>query len=251
MLRSGFPTAGCNGLGWIRHFIRLVSKRRGSSLRRLEEEQARWQYYNQSKAAGHRQMVPIREVQYGYRWRHSRQMERRHWPFLHRGRWPGNGHLRNGSGSRSLGWVWPDLGWRGRGSGSVITQSCPTLCDPTDCGPPVSSVHGILQARIWSGLPVPSLKDLPDAGIEPGSPALQADSLPSELQGRSRVEGEGGIKSTNSSVTESAIKERHLLQIRHNPLPAEHVLKEWRFWWCQQAFFGGHLQMNFGSMCVD
>ena len=27
-------------------------------------------------------------------------------------------------------------------------QSCPTLCDPTDCSPPVSSVHGILQVRI-------------------------------------------------------------------------------------------------------
>ena len=28
------------------------------------------------------------------------------------------------------------------------TQSCPTLCDPMDCSPPVSSVLGILQARI-------------------------------------------------------------------------------------------------------
>ena len=30
----------------------------------------------------------------------------------------------------------------------IITQSCPALCDPTDCSPPGSSVHGILQARI-------------------------------------------------------------------------------------------------------
>ena len=29
-----------------------------------------------------------------------------------------------------------------------IVQSCPTLCDPMDWGPPGSSVHGILQARI-------------------------------------------------------------------------------------------------------
>ena len=29
-----------------------------------------------------------------------------------------------------------------------IAQSCPTLCDPLDCSPPGSSVHGILQARI-------------------------------------------------------------------------------------------------------
>ena len=31
---------------------------------------------------------------------------------------------------------------------SKIAQSCPTLCDPVDCSPPGSSVHGILQARI-------------------------------------------------------------------------------------------------------
>ena len=29
----------------------------------------------------------------------------------------------------------------------MLTQSCPSLCDPIDCSPPVSSVHGILQAR--------------------------------------------------------------------------------------------------------
>ena len=36
----------------------------------------------------------------------------------------------------------------------------------------------------WSGLPFPSPEDLPDPGIKPGSPALQANSLPLELQGR-------------------------------------------------------------------
>ena len=30
----------------------------------------------------------------------------------------------------------------------LVTKSCPTLCDPMDCSPPGSSVHGILQARI-------------------------------------------------------------------------------------------------------
>ena len=33
----------------------------------------------------------------------------------------------------------------------------------------------------WRGQPIPSLADLPDPGIEPGSPVLQADSLPAEL----------------------------------------------------------------------
>ena len=44
-----------------------------------------------------------------------------------------------------------------------------------DCSPPGSSVHG---------MPVPSLGDLPDPGIEPGSPALQADYLLSEPPGK-------------------------------------------------------------------
>ena len=35
-------------------------------------------------------------------------------------------------------------------------QSCPTLCDPMDCSPPVSSVHGILQARILEWVAMPS-----------------------------------------------------------------------------------------------
>ena len=47
-----------------------------------------------------------------------------------------------------------------------------------------SSVHGIPQARIWIELPFPSPGYLPDPGIEPGSPALQADSLLSELPGK-------------------------------------------------------------------
>ena len=63
---------------------------------------------------------------------------------------------------------------------SEVAQSCPTLCDPMDCSLPGSSVHGIFQARVWSGLLFPSPGDLPDSKIEPGSPTFQADALPSE-----------------------------------------------------------------------
>ena len=42
---------------------------------------------------------------------------------------------------------------------------------------------GFSRQEYWSGLPFPSPGDLPNPGIEPGSPALQADSLPTELQG--------------------------------------------------------------------
>ena len=39
---------------------------------------------------------------------------------------------------------------------ALVAQSCPTLCDPTDCSPPGSSVHGILQARILEWVAMPS-----------------------------------------------------------------------------------------------
>ena len=66
-----------------------------------------------------------------------------------------------------------------------VAQSSLTVFDPVDCSPSGSSVHGILQARIPEWLqPFPSPGDLPKSGMELGSPALQADSLLSELQGR-------------------------------------------------------------------
>ena len=43
---------------------------------------------------------------------------------------------------------------------------------------------GISRQEYWSGLLFPSPGDLPNPGIKPGSPALQAESLPSEPQGK-------------------------------------------------------------------
>ena len=51
----------------------------------------------------------------------------------------------------------------------VHAQSCPTLCNPIDCSPPGSSVHGIFQARILEWVACPPPGDLPDPGIEPES----------------------------------------------------------------------------------
>ena len=45
-------------------------------------------------------------------------------------------------------------------------QSWLTLCNPMDCGPPGSSVHGILQARRVEWVAMPSSGDLPDLGIK-------------------------------------------------------------------------------------
>ena len=53
-----------------------------------------------------------------------------------------------------------------------------------DCSPPGSCVHEILQTRILAWVAIPSPGDLPYPGIKPGSPARQADSLPTELQGK-------------------------------------------------------------------
>ena len=54
----------------------------------------------------------------------------------------------------------------------LIAKFDPTLCDPMDCSLPGSSVHGISQARNWSGLTFPSLGSLPNPGIESRSLAL-------------------------------------------------------------------------------
>ena len=55
-------------------------------------------------------------------------------------------------------------------SRSVVSDSR----DPMDCSPAGSSVQGILQARILDGLPFPTLRVLPDPGIETASPAFLA-----------------------------------------------------------------------------
>ena len=67
---------------------------------------------------------------------------------------------------------------------SEIAQSCPTLCYPMDCSLPGSSLHGILQARVLEWVAISFSRDLPDPGIEPGSPAFQADTLTSEPPGK-------------------------------------------------------------------
>ena len=72
----------------------------------------------------------------------------------------------------------------GAGKENVKVTSVVSLCDSTDCSPPGSSVHGILQARILEWVAFPSPGDPSNPGIEPRSPALQADSLLSEPPGK-------------------------------------------------------------------
>ena len=60
----------------------------------------------------------------------------------------------------------------------LVAQLHPILCDPKDLSPTLSM--GFSRQEYWSGLPFLSPGDLPDPEIEPWSPTLQADSLPSE-----------------------------------------------------------------------
>ena len=53
------------------------------------------------------------------------------------------------------------------------------------CQAPLSM--GFSRQQYWSGLPFPPPGDLPDPGIEPGSPALEADALTSEPPGKPRL----------------------------------------------------------------
>ena len=67
----------------------------------------------------------------------------------------------------------------------LVAQLCLIPCDLMNCSLQAPLSMGFSRQEYWSGLPVPSPEDLPDPGIEPESPALQADALPSELKGRS------------------------------------------------------------------
>ena len=65
---------------------------------------------------------------------------------------------------------------------------CPTFCDPWTVVGQAPPSKGFSRQEHWSGLPFPSPGSLPEPGIEPGSPALQADSLPSESPGNYNLE---------------------------------------------------------------
>ena len=75
----------------------------------------------------------------------------------------------------------------------LVAQLCLTLCDLMDCSPTGFSVHGIFQARTLEWVAMSSPGDLPNPGIKPRSPALQADSLLSESPGKPKTTGVGSL----------------------------------------------------------
>ena len=65
--------------------------------------------------------------------------------------------------------------------GGLVAKSCLSFVTPwtVACRAPLSM--GFFRQEYWSGLPFPAPGDLPNPGIKPRSPTLQADSLPTEL----------------------------------------------------------------------
>ena len=72
----------------------------------------------------------------------------------------------------------------GKPKNVLVTQLCPSLCNPMDCSLPGSSVHRILQARILGWVAIPFFRGSFQPAIESRSPVLQTDSLLSEPPGK-------------------------------------------------------------------
>ena len=70
------------------------------------------------------------------------------------------------------------------GGGGSVAKSCPTLGTPWTVAHQAPLSIEFSRQEYWSRLPLPSPGDLSYPGIEPGSPALQADFLPTELRGK-------------------------------------------------------------------
>ena len=73
---------------------------------------------------------------------------------------------------------------QGGGGGGLVTKSCLTLATPWTVAPQAPLSLGFSRQEHWSGLPFSSPGNLPNPGMEAGSPALQADTLPSEPPGK-------------------------------------------------------------------
>ena len=89
----------------------------------------------------------------------------------------------------------------------MCAQSCPTLCNPMDCSPPGSSVHGIFQARILEWVAMPPPGDLPDQGSNPHLLHLlhwKVGSLPLASPGKPRMNG--GSHATPVILSELLLK---------------------------------------------
>ena len=89
------------------------------------------------------------------------------------------------------------------GGGGLVAQPCLTLAISWTVAYQAHLSMGFSRQEYWSGLPFPPPGGLPNPAIEPGSAALQADSLPSEPPGRP-------CPSSNTNVTEACRAHPHM-----------------------------------------
>ena len=75
----------------------------------------------------------------------------------------------------------------------LVAQSIWLVMTPWTLAASLLCPWGFSRQECWSGLPFPSLGDLPNPGIKPRSPTLQVDSLPSEPPGKPRKAGVGSL----------------------------------------------------------
>ena len=95
--------------------------------------------------------------------------------FMDRGAWRATVHRAAKSWTQLSEWTCMHYRKKKKTVKELVTQSCLTLRNPTDCSPPGFSVHGFSRQEYWSGWPFSSPGDLPNPGIQLRSPALQAD----------------------------------------------------------------------------
>ena len=102
-----------------------------------------------------------------------------------------------------------------------VTQLCPVLATLWTVAHQAPLSMGFSRQKYWKGLPFPSPGDLPHPGIEPRSPALQADSLPAELPGKPKI-----TVSQFSSVAQSCLILCNPMNRSTPGLPVHHQLPE-------------------------
>ena len=138
----------------------------------------------------------------------------------------------------------------------LVSQSCPTLCDPMDCSPPGSSVHGdSLGKNTGVGLPCPPPGDLPNPGIKPRSPALQVSEPPGKLKntGVGSLSLPQGIFPTQKSNQGLPHCQQILYQLSYRGRPEDSLTrsKMWEFYRINNGFFPNPSETANGKIRED
>ena len=103
----------------------------------------------------------------------------------------------------------------------LVTQSCPTLCDPMDCSLPGTSVHGDSPGPNTGVGSLALLQgNFPNLGIEPRYPALQEDRLPTEPSGKPKSTGVCCLSLPSGNLPNPGVEPRSPA-LQADSLPAE------------------------------